>query len=135
MSITKLSGNYVNNFDFDASYKWIYDTGLTPTDISREMGYNDSYISNSRGRGRFKTHAYKSLLVRYALPKDSFIKDDPEPVIEQAESAESADTNTSNVDLTELTQLVRDLIDSVNKLGNINMQMLTYIHEIKKGLE
>ena len=122
----------ISNFDYDGFYKWCDNKGIYTSEIARELGYNNSFFSNCKTRNAIKVGAYKSLLTIYGLPEGSFLKED-KAVVEKP--VEEVKTETPTVDLTEITNEIKDLQSSINKLGNIMMQMLEYVGDIRKELK
>ena len=138
MKIT--AGRMISNFDYDAFNKWCENKGVYSAVIARELGYNSSFFSNCKTRNAIKIGVYKSLLTLYGLPEGSFLKDEKEPVNEVAEV--KVETPMPTVDLTEIVDEVKSIQNeikelqmSINKLGNIMMQMLEYVGDIRKELK
>ena len=127
----------ISNFDYSAFYKWCENKGLYTSEIARELGYNESFFSNCKTRNALKVGVYKSLLTLYGLPEGSFLKEEKVSVKEV-----KVETPTPTVDLTEITNEVKSIQNeikelqvSINKLGNIMMQMLEYVGDIRKELK
>ena len=118
----------MTNIDYDAIYKWAEENKFTITDVARELGFNESYFANSRARNKLSKNAYKFLLLRYGLPEGSFIKKEPEPEPTERNAPYVEDTV---VKVDTLLPKLGELNTSINKLGNIMMQLLEYVKDIR----
>ena len=116
------------NIDYDALYKWAEDNKMQMSQVSRELGFNSGYFTNARLRNRLPKNVYKFLLLRYGLPEGSFIKKEPEPEPTRCNVQYVEDTV---VKVDTLLPKLEELNTSINKLGNIMMQMLEYVKEIR----
>lgn len=63
--------------------KAIYDRGLVPSNISKEMGFNSCYISHAYNEGVISPAVYRMLDVLYGIKPEEYLWKDPEPAKEE----------------------------------------------------
>ena len=114
----------IRNFDYDKFYEWCNSKGITPNDVSEKLGFNRSFFANCKLRNALKPNVYKMLLILYNLPDCTFLKID---TVSESKADDTVVIDTNSDILREL----KDLNVSVNRLGNIMMQMLEYLKDIR----
>lgn len=115
----------IRNFDYDKFYEWCNSKGITPNDVSEKLGFNRSFFANCKLRNALKPNVYKMFLLIYDLPDCAFLKTD---IVSESNADNTPATDDSSSDT--LKEL-KDLNVSVNRLGNIMMQMLEYLKDIR----
>ena len=115
----------MKNFDYDALLKWAENHDTTIAEISRSLGFNSSYFTNAKKRNRLPKSSYNFLLMKYSLPDGSFIKKEQEIVKEAVQVEEKT------VDADKILHEIEEVHIAVHKLGNIMMQLLEYVKDIR----
>ena len=62
--------------------KAIYDNGLVPSTISKEIGFNTCYISHAYNEGAISPAASRMLDVVYGIKPEEYFWKEPEPELE-----------------------------------------------------
>ena len=111
-------------------------------DFSRQIGMGKSFMSNllcgneSKGTvaGKTKLGYVKLIAMELGVNYEDLIIKEPvvegtveEPVVEEIKE----EPVVVNIDMTETNELLKDLISAVNKLGNLEMQNMEYLKELR----
>lgn len=123
---------FIDNFDYEKFEEWLVENQLRASDVTRELNVNSSYFANARARNCMNYTIYKLLCFTYKLPEGTFLIEKKE---EQEETKETAVEQVVTVDNSEVVAKLDELNVSINKLGNVLMQLLEYVNEIKKELK
>lgn len=97
-------------------------TGKTKADISREIGYGECYLSNALRRNNLRKVVMVYLEKNYGITPEQYVLN---------EGLEVEEEKTENISSNEIIAKLDELIIAINKLGNIEMQQLEYLKDIK----
>lgn len=109
----------------------IMKTGKSGRMLSEELGYNSSFFLNNIKRNAISMVAVKFLDEKYGIKFEEYAKTEPEVKEEVPKSEEP----TIEIDTKEIIDKINELVYVVNKLGNIQMQNMEYLKEIKDKLK
>lgn len=89
--------------------------------ISREMGYSDSFLGNAIIQNAINKVAIMWLNEHYGIKFEEYCETaEVKPEVKEAEK-----------DNNEIIAKLDEILNAINKLGNIQMQELEYLREIK----
>lgn len=104
--------------------------GIILADLSRETGYSRRYFADALRRGALRQPGINFLErecgIKYEQYAPAEEKETPETEVKEVSS-----TNTDSEQIKDIISKLDDLINAVNKLGNIEMQQLEYLKDIK----
>lgn len=126
-----IKNGMMTNFDWVAFYEWANTHANGVTAVARKLGYNDSFFANARKRNGIRPSVYEFLKLAYNLPEGTFIKKEEEKVVENTPTKDTKSDAEIQARFKDIANELTDLNNSVNKLGNIMMQMLEYLKEIR----
>lgn len=110
--------------------------GITVTDLARELGFSDSYFSDVWDRGTIRQFVINWLDRECGIKYDAY-KLNPKPVqtLTKEETQEYLTKMESSDELANIASKIDELNVSINRLGNILMQELEYVKELKDMLK
>lgn len=111
----------------------ILKTGKSGAMLSEELGYNGSFFRNNIKRNVISLVAIKFLDEKYGIKFEEYAK--AEDKLEVKEEVPKSEEPTAEISTKEIIDKINELVYAVNKLGNIQMQNMEYLKEIKNKLK
>lgn len=105
-----MKSNNLLKFDKDEFYRWCNDKGLTKSEVSKNLGFNEGYLVKCANRGSIPVPSYKLLISEYGIEYGRFLVTENEPKEESQVSDE-----VQNTYAVKLLELQVSLLDDIKK--------------------